>query len=77
MMNHYKAIKLLDRVENPQIVQRFAGNTDRFELELMSRWMFKFADSMPSRCSVTPSSTRRCTLPSSCSAHTPISNLDE
>ncbi|OBZ75851.1 1,3-beta-glucan synthase component FKS1 [Grifola frondosa] len=48
MMNYAKAIKLLYRVENPQIVQRFAGNTDRLERELerMSRRKFKFAVSM-------------------------------
>ncbi|KAH9934747.1 1,3-beta-glucan synthase component-domain-containing protein [Fomitopsis serialis] len=48
MMNYSKAIKLLYRVENPQIVQRFAGNTDRLESELerMSRRKFKFTVSM-------------------------------
>jgi len=48
MMNYAKAIKLLYRVENPQIVQRFAGNTDRLERELerMSRRKFKFTVSM-------------------------------
>ncbi|CAL1704779.1 unnamed protein product [Somion occarium] len=48
MMNYAKAIKLLYRVENPQIVQRFAGNTDRLERELerMARRKFKFAVSM-------------------------------
>ncbi|TFK54896.1 glycosyltransferase family 48 protein [Heliocybe sulcata] len=48
MMNYAKAIKLLYRVENPQIVQMFAGNTDRLERELerMSRRKFKFAISM-------------------------------
>ena len=48
MMNYSKAIKLLYRVENPQIVQRFAGNTDRLERELerMSRRKFKFVVSM-------------------------------
>jgi len=48
MMNYSKAIKLLYRVENPQIVQRFAGNTDRLERELerMSRRKFKFIVSM-------------------------------
>jgi 1,3-beta-glucan synthase len=48
MMNYAKAIKLLYRVENPQIVQAFAGNTDRLERELerMSRRKFKFAISM-------------------------------
>ncbi|KAH9842776.1 1-3-beta-glucan synthase [Rhodofomes roseus] len=48
MMNYSKAIKLLYRVENPQIVQRFVGNTDRLERELerMSRRKFKFTVSM-------------------------------
>ena len=48
MMNYAKAIKLLYRVENPQIVQRFAGNTDRLERELerMARRKFKFTVSM-------------------------------
>ncbi|GJE95140.1 glycosyltransferase family 48 protein [Phanerochaete sordida] len=48
MMNYSKAIKLLYRVENPQIVQRFAGNTDRLERELerMARRKFKFTVSM-------------------------------
>lgn len=48
MMNYAKAIKLLYRVENPQIVQRFAGNTDRLERELerMAKRKFKFAVSM-------------------------------
>jgi 1,3-beta-glucan synthase len=36
MMNYSKAIKLLYRVENPDIVQRFSGNTDRLERELES-----------------------------------------
>ncbi|KDQ60838.1 glycosyltransferase family 48 protein [Jaapia argillacea MUCL 33604] len=48
MMNYAKAIKLLYRVENPQIVQMFSGNTDRLERELsrMARRKFKFAISM-------------------------------
>lgn len=48
MMNYAKAIKLLYRVENPQIVQRFAGNTDRLEraLERMSKRKFRFTVSM-------------------------------
>ncbi|KAI0093659.1 glycosyltransferase family 48 protein [Irpex rosettiformis] len=48
MMNYSKAIKLLYRVENPQIVQRFVGNTDRLERELerMARRKFKFTVSM-------------------------------
>ncbi|KAF9081904.1 1,3-beta-D-glucan synthase [Mortierella sp. AD031] len=33
-MNHSKAIKLLYRVENPEVVQQFGGNGDRLEREL-------------------------------------------
>lgn len=48
MMNYSKAIKLLYRVENPDIVQTFGGNTERLERELerMARRKFKFAISM-------------------------------
>ena len=48
MMNYSKAIKLLYRVENPEIVQQYGGNTDRLERELerMSRRKFKFVVSM-------------------------------
>lgn len=48
MMNYSKAIKLLYRVENPELVHNLAGNTDRLERELerMSRRKFKFAISM-------------------------------
>ncbi|KAK7062827.1 1,3-beta-D-glucan synthase [Paramarasmius palmivorus] len=48
MMNYSKAIKLLYRVENPEVVQLFGGNTDRLERELerMSRRKFKFVVSM-------------------------------
>ncbi|KAA1471184.1 1-3-beta-glucan synthase [Dentipellis sp. KUC8613] len=48
MMNYSKAIKLLYRVENPDVVQLFGGNTDRLERELerMSRRKFKFVISM-------------------------------
>ena len=47
-MNYSKAIKLLYRVENPEVVQLFGGNTDRLEreLEYMSRRKFKFIISM-------------------------------
>ena len=47
-MNYSKAIKLLYRVKNPQIVQHLAGNTERLEreLECMSRQKLKFAISM-------------------------------
>lgn len=48
MMNYSKAIKLLYRVENPEVVQMFGGNTDKLERELerMSRRKFKFLVSM-------------------------------
>jgi 1,3-beta-glucan synthase len=48
MMNYAKAIKLLYRVENPDIVSMFGGNTERLERELerMSRRKFKFTISM-------------------------------
>lgn len=48
MMNYSKAIKLLYRVENPDIVHNFGGNTERLERELerMARRKFKFAISM-------------------------------
>ena len=48
MMNYSKAIKLLYRVENPEVVQHFGGNTDRLERELerMARRKFKFLVSM-------------------------------
>ncbi|KAF8606454.1 1,3-beta-glucan synthase [Ceratobasidium sp. AG-I] len=48
MMNYAKAIKLLYRVENPEIVQLFGGNTDRLERELerMARRKFKLVVSM-------------------------------
>ncbi|KAJ3771798.1 1,3-beta-glucan synthase [Lentinula raphanica] len=48
MMNYSKAIKLMYRVENPEVVQVFGGNTDRLERELerMARRKFKFVVSM-------------------------------
>jgi 1,3-beta-glucan synthase len=48
MMNYSKAIELLYRVENPEVVQLFGGNTDRpeRELERMARRKFKFVVSM-------------------------------
>ncbi|KAH7889706.1 glycosyltransferase family 48 protein [Phlebopus sp. FC_14] len=48
MMNYSKAIKLLYRVENPDIVSMFGGNAEKLERELerMSRRKFKFAISM-------------------------------
>ena len=47
-MNYRKAIKLLYRVENPEVVQIFGGNTDKLERELerMARGKFKFVVSM-------------------------------
>lgn len=47
-MNYSKAIKLLYRVENPEVVQLFGGNTDKLERELerMARRKFKFVISM-------------------------------
>ncbi|KAF8914288.1 1,3-beta-glucan synthase component-domain-containing protein [Gymnopilus junonius] len=48
MMNYFKAIKLLCRVENPEVVQLFGGNADKLERELerMARRKFKFVVSM-------------------------------
>ncbi|KDN41919.1 1,3-beta-glucan synthase component FKS1, partial [Rhizoctonia solani AG-8 WAC10335] len=48
MMNYAKAIKLLYRVENPEVVQLFGGNTEKLERELerMARRKFKFVVSM-------------------------------
>ena len=48
MMNYAKAIKLLYRVENPSIVHKFGGNTEKLERELerMARRKFKFTISM-------------------------------
>lgn len=47
-MNYSKAIKLLYRVENPEVVQLFGGNTERLERELerMARRKFRFVISM-------------------------------
>ncbi|KAJ6481844.1 1,3-beta-glucan synthase [Mycena sanguinolenta] len=48
MMNYSKAIKLLYRVENPEVVQHFGANPDKLERELerMARRKFKFVVSM-------------------------------
>ncbi|AET40546.1 1,3-beta-D-glucan synthase Ecym_6156 [Eremothecium cymbalariae DBVPG len=48
MMNYARAIKLLYRVENPEIVQMFGGNAEGLERELekMARRKFKFLVSM-------------------------------
>jgi 1,3-beta-glucan synthase len=47
-MNYAKAIKLLYRVENPEMVQAFQGDTERLERELerMARRKFKYCVSM-------------------------------
>lgn len=47
-MNYSKAIKLLYRVENPEVVQLFGGNTDQLERELerMARRKFKYVVAM-------------------------------
>lgn len=47
-MNYARAIKLLYRVENPEIVQMFGGNAEglEHELERMARRKFKFVVSM-------------------------------
>ncbi|POW11202.1 hypothetical protein PSTT_05486 [Puccinia striiformis] len=47
-MNYSKAIKLLYRVENPEVVQLYGGNTEKLERELerMSRRKFRFVVSM-------------------------------
>ncbi|QIX00744.1 hypothetical protein AMS68_006261 [Peltaster fructicola] len=48
MMNYSRAIKLLYRVENPEVVQMFGGNSDKLERELerMARRKFKICVSM-------------------------------
>lgn len=47
-MNYSRAIKLLYRVENPEVVQLFGGNSDKLERELerMARRKFKIVVSM-------------------------------
>ena len=47
-MNYARAIKLLYRVENPEVVQMFGGNTEKLERELerMARRKFRFVISM-------------------------------
>ncbi|KAF9180329.1 1,3-beta-D-glucan synthase [Haplosporangium sp. Z 767] len=47
-MNYSEAIKLLYRIENPEVVQQFGGNGDRLERELdrISQQKFKFVVSM-------------------------------
>lgn len=47
-MNYSRAIKLLYRVENPEVVQVFGGNSDKLERELerMARRKFKICVSM-------------------------------
>jgi 1,3-beta-glucan synthase len=48
MMNYAQAVKLLYRVENPEVVQQFGGNTGKLERELerMARRKFMFIVSM-------------------------------
>ncbi|RDW94034.1 1,3-beta-glucan synthase [Aspergillus mulundensis] len=48
MMNYSRAIKLLYRVENPEVVQMFGGNSEKLEheLERMARRKFKICVSM-------------------------------
>ncbi|KIY50907.1 glycosyltransferase family 48 protein [Fistulina hepatica ATCC 64428] len=48
MMNYSKAIKLLYRVESPDVVHAFGGSTERLERELerMARRKFKFTVAM-------------------------------
>jgi len=68
-MNYSRAIKLLYRVENPEVVQMFGGNSDKLEREL-GVWLVASSRSS-SPCSVTPSSPRRSArTPSSCSVPT-------
>lgn len=47
-MNYSRAIKLLYRVENPEVVQMFGGNSDKLERELerMARRKYKICVSM-------------------------------
>jgi 1,3-beta-glucan synthase len=47
-MNYSRAIKLLYRVENPEVVQMFGGNSDKLERELerMARRKYKIVVSM-------------------------------
>ncbi|RFU30974.1 hypothetical protein B7463_g5350, partial [Scytalidium lignicola] len=47
-MNYSRALKLLYRVENPEVVQMFGGNSDKLERELerMARRKFKIVVSM-------------------------------
>ncbi|KAL5084424.1 hypothetical protein Trisim1_012032 [Trichoderma cf. simile WF8] len=47
-MNYSRAIKLLYRVENPEVVQMFGGNTDKLERELerMARRKFRICVAM-------------------------------
>lgn len=55
-MNYPRAIKLLYRVENPEVVQMFGGNSDKLdrELERMARRKFKFVISMQRYSKFTP-----------------------
>ena len=42
MVNYGKAIKLLYRVENPEVVQSLAGSSDKLQCELESIVWHKF-----------------------------------
>lgn len=55
-MNYSRAIKLLYRVENPEVVQMFGGNSDKLERELerMARRKFKIVVSMQRYAKFTP-----------------------
>jgi len=57
MMNYSKAIKLLYRVENPEVVQLFGGNTDKLERELERMGVAN--SNLSFRCSGIPNSPPR------------------
>ncbi len=61
-MNYSRAIKLLYRVENPEIVQMFGGNTEQLEQELerMARRKFKFCISMQRLTKFKPDEKENC-----------------
>ena len=77
MMNYAKAIKLLYRVENPEVVQFFGRDSDKLERELerMARWKFDFVFSI-FLCNVIQISTLlNVRMPSSCYVLTLICRL--
>ena len=55
-MNYSRAIKLLYRVENPEVVQMFGGNSEKLERELerMARRKFRICVSMQRYAKFTP-----------------------